>query len=120
MGEFVSQGASNIGDLATGVVDRVASVPKSLTNAVKDKKMRECVLQAMCYITTPFIDPNSNYVKRSVQDEDDIIPDLSEDESAILRMEDCEAFKCEVVSFGRQAYDLVAKSLLEEDIEKNK
>ena len=52
--------------------------------------------------------------------EDDIIPDLSEDESAILRMEDCEAFKCEVVSFGRQAYDLVAKSLLEEDIEKNK
>ena len=64
MGEFVSQGASNIGDLATGVVDRVASVPKSLTNAVKDKKMRECVLQAMCYITTPFIDPNSNYVKR--------------------------------------------------------
>ena len=56
----------------------------------------------------------------SVQDEDDIIPDLSEDESAILRMEDCEAFKCEVVSFGRQAYDLVAKSLLEEDIEKNK
>ena len=55
-----------------------------------------------------------------LQDEDDIIPDLSEDESAILRMEDCEAFKCEVVSFGRQAYDLVAKSLLEEDIEKNK
>ena len=54
-----------------------------------------------------------------MQDEDDIIPDLSEDESAILRMEDCEAFKCEVVSFGRQAYDLVAKSLLEEDIEKN-
>ena len=54
-----------------------------------------------------------------LQDEDDIIPDLSEDESAILRMEDCEAFKCEVVSFGRQAYDLVAKSLLEEDIEKN-
>ena len=47
--------------------------------------------------------------------EDDIIPDLSEDESAILRMEDCEAFKCEVVSLGRQAYDLVAKSLREEE-----
>ena len=47
--------------------------------------------------------------------EEDIIPDLSEDESAILRMEDCEAFKCEVVSLGRQAYDLVAKSLREEE-----
>ena len=50
-----------------------------------------------------------------LQNEEDIIPDLSEDESAILRMEDCEAFKCEVVSVGRQAYDLVAKSLRENE-----
>ena len=50
-----------------------------------------------------------------MQNEEDIIPDLSEDESAILRMEDCEAFKCEVVSIGRQAYDLVAKSLRENE-----
>ena len=47
--------------------------------------------------------------------EEEILPDLSEDESAILRMEDCEAFKCEVVSVGRQAYDLVAKSLRENE-----
>ena len=28
-----------------------------------------------------------------------------------LRMEDCEAFRCEVVSMGKQAYEIVAKAL---------
>lgn len=119
LGELASQGAATIGGLATDTVDRAFALPKSLSNVAKDKKMRDCLLQAMCYISTPFIDPNSNYVKRSVSSQEyvksDIIPDLSEDESAMLKMEDCEAFKCEVVSLGRQAYDLVAKSLREEE-----
>lgn len=37
--------------------------------------------------------------------------------SAILRMEDCEAFKCEVVSMGRKAYDLVAQTMRKVDEE---
>lgn len=32
-----------------------------------------------------------------------------------LRMEDCEAFKCEVVSFGKKAYELVSKLSTEEE-----
>ena len=64
LGEFASQGAATIGGLATEAADVVAAVPKSLTSVAKDKKMRDCILQAMCYISTPFIDPNSNYVKR--------------------------------------------------------
>ena len=64
LGELASQGAATIGGLATDTVDRAFALPKSLSSVAKDKKMRDCLLQAMCYISTPFIDPNSNYVKR--------------------------------------------------------
>ena len=64
LGQLASDGVATIGDLATDVADVAVAVPKSLGNVVQDKKMRDCVLQAMCYISTPFIDPNSNYVKR--------------------------------------------------------
>ena len=30
-----------------------------------------------------------------------------------VRMEDCEAFKCEVVKYGKQAYEIVSKALEE-------
>ncbi len=64
LGELASQTGQTIGDLATDVSDAAFSLPKSLSNVAKDKKMRDCMLQAMCYISTPFIDPNSNHVKR--------------------------------------------------------
>ena len=75
LGELASHGAATIGGLATDVSDAALAVPKSiseaalavpksLSNVANDKKMRDCLLQAMCYISTPFIDPNSNYVKR--------------------------------------------------------
>lgn len=60
-----SDGVDRLGELASQVSDAALSVPKSLANNVaKDQKMRACLLQAMCYVSTPFIDPNSNYVKR--------------------------------------------------------
>lgn len=59
-----SDGVDRLGELATQVSDAALSVPKSLSNVAKDQKMRDCLLQAMCYVSTPFIDPNSNYVKR--------------------------------------------------------
>ena len=64
LGQLASDGVATIGDLATDVADVAVAVPKSLGSVVQDKKMRDCVLQAMCYVSTPFIDPNSNYVKR--------------------------------------------------------
>jgi len=102
--------STTIGDFATDVAETAVAVPKSLGNVVKDKKMRDCVLQAMCYISTPFIDPNSNYVKRSTEQNNEEIVDLTKEESEKIRVEDCEAFQCQMVSFGRQAYALLASS----------
>jgi hypothetical protein len=73
----------------------------------------------MCYISTPFIDPNSNYVKRSAED-DEVLMDLAQElnDGTAVRMEDCEAFKCEVVSMGKQAYEIVSEAL--EDLRRRK
>ena len=73
LGELASHGAATIGDIATEVSDAALAVPKtisdaalavpkSLSSVANDKKMRDCLLQAICYISTPFIDPNSNYL----------------------------------------------------------
>ena len=37
--------------------------------------------------------------------------DLAEElnDGKAVRMEDCEAFKCEMVSMGKQAYEIVSK-----------
>jgi len=110
LGQLASDGVATIGDLATDVADVAVAVPKSLGNVVQDKKMRDCVLQAMCYISTPFIDPNSNYVKRNAEENNEEIVDLTKEESEKIRVEDCEAFQCRMVSFGRQAYDLLRSS----------
>jgi hypothetical protein len=64
LGEIATQSAETLGSMATNVADVATAVPKSISNAAKDKKIRDCVLQTMCYVSTPFINPNSNYVKR--------------------------------------------------------
>jgi len=123
LGELASHGAATIGGLATqasdvalavptAISDAALAVPKSLSTFSNDKKMRDCLLQAMCYISTPFIDPNSNYVKRSAED-DEVLMDLAQElnDGTPVRMEDCEAFKCEVVKYGKQAYEIVSKAL---------
>ena len=64
LGELATQSAETMGQLASDVSDVALAVPKSITNVAKDQKMRDCLLQAMCYVSTGFIDPNSNYVRR--------------------------------------------------------
>ncbi len=64
LGEVASQGAATIGGFATNVADVATAVPKGISSVAKDKKIRDCLLQTFCYVSTPFIDPNSNYVKR--------------------------------------------------------
>ena len=39
------------------------------------------------------------------------IGDLTEEEQAMMRMEDCEVFQCKVASLGRKAYNLVSSGL---------
>ena len=40
------------------------------------------------------------------------VPGVGTGGGHMLRMEDCEAFKCEVVSLGRKAYEMVSKGLV--------
>ena len=43
--------------------------------------------------------------------DDEALMDLAEElnDGKAVRMEDCEAFKCEMVSMGKQAYEIVSK-----------
>lgn len=45
----------------------------------------------------------------------DLATQLNGGNNKPLRIEDCEAFKCEVVSFGKKAYELVSKLSNEEE-----
>ena len=46
----------------------------------------------------------------STEQNNEEIVDLTKEESEKIRVEDCEAFQCQMVSFGRQAYALLASS----------
>jgi len=122
LGEIASQSAATIGGMASDVSEAALAVPKSISNVAKDQKMRDCLLQTMCYVSTGFIDPNSNYVRRKRSSDleeidlekiDEEILDLNKlnKEGQALRMEDCDAFKCEMVSLGKQAYEIVSKNI---------
>ena len=65
IGDLASDSAAKLGGLATDVSDgvsRVAEVasdlPKSLSNAAQERKVQDCFLQAMCYISTPYLSKN--------------------------------------------------------------
>ena len=69
IGELASVSAAKFGGLATDVTDQVSRVaevasdlPKSLSNVAQEKKVQDCFLQAMCYISTPYL--SQNEVKR--------------------------------------------------------
>ena len=45
--------------------------------------------------------------------EEEVLVDLAHlNQGNRLRLEDCEVFKCEVVSLGKQAYELVSQALI--------
>ena len=69
IGEIASEGAATLGGIATDVTDqvsRVAEVPsdiaRGLTNVAREKRVQDCFLQAMCYLSTPYL--SHNEVKR--------------------------------------------------------
>jgi hypothetical protein len=65
IGELASVSAAKFGGIATDVTDRVSRVaevasdlPKSLSNVAREKKVQDCFLQAMCYLSTPYLSRN--------------------------------------------------------------
>ena len=62
IGEMASSGAQTFGGIATDGVDRIAEVarviPDGLAAAAREKKIQDCLLQTMCYISTPYLDSN--------------------------------------------------------------
>lgn len=69
IGELASVSAAKFGGLATDVTDQVSRVAehasalpsntyKSLSNVAQEKKVQDCFLQAMCYISTPYLSQN--------------------------------------------------------------
>ena len=61
------------------------------------------------------IQPNKYYNFNFSVEDDDVLMDLAQElnDGTAVRMEDCEAFKCEMVSMGKQAYEIVSKALEE-------
>ena len=55
---------------------------------------------------------NNYFLFSYSNDEDGDVLDLKNlNNGQPLRMEDCEAFKCEVVSLGKKAYEIVSKNI---------
>ena len=50
------------------------------------------------------------FVLFSAEENNEEIVDLTKEESEKIRVEDCEAFQCQMVTFGRQAYNLLLSS----------
>ena len=65
IGEIASESAAKLGGIATDVTDQVSrvaevasSIPKSLSTVAEEKKVQDCFLQAMCYLSTPYLSQN--------------------------------------------------------------
>jgi len=121
IGSAVATGAQSSVD-RIGVAARL--LPDGIAYVAKEKSIQDCLLQTMCYISTPYLESNNvKRRKRSPEEEvsgNEYLHQLgvdrafhlegSEDESEARRaisrlMDDCEVFKCQVASLGRNAYE---------------
>ncbi len=59
IGEMASDSAQAVGGLATDLVDVAAVVPRGVMAAAKEKKVRDCLLQTLCYVSTPLVNPEA-------------------------------------------------------------
>lgn len=141
IGEIASESAATLGGIATDVTDQVSrvaeaasSIPKSLSNVAEEKKVQDCFLQAMCYLSTPYL--SQNEVKRrkralksisengeweNLQHDDGDVEEEYRDLNEEYRrnrpeffdnyahMDDCEVFECGVATFGRKVVGAVRK-----------
>lgn len=138
IGELASESAAKLGGLATDVTDqvsRVAEVPsnlaKSLSNVAQEKRVQDCFLQAMCYLSTPYLSQNEvRRRKRALEsisdnggwenlqhEEYDVGEEYSDEYrrngnglyNNHVHMDDCEVFECGVATLGRKVIGAVRK-----------
>jgi hypothetical protein len=144
IGELASVSAAKFGGLATDVTDHVSRVaevasdlPKSLRNVAEEKKVQDCFLQAMCYISTPYLSQNEvrrrkralrsisenggwENLPNNVYDDAEAVEEYKDLEAEYRRngneyfdnnvhMDDCEVFECSVATFGRKVIGAVRK-----------
>jgi len=148
IGEMASESAAKLGGLATDVTDRVSRVAevasdipinaaKSLSNVAQEKKVQDCFLQAMCYLSTPYLSHNEvRRRKRALNSisqnggwqnlPDSVYDDVQQAEYRDLNdgyrqngnqqffdnnehWDDCEVFECGVATLGRKVIGAVRK-----------
>ncbi|TRY71015.1 hypothetical protein TCAL_08708 [Tigriopus californicus] len=127
IGELASDSAQHLGGLATNIVEVAANVPRRVVEVAKEKKVRDCLLQTICYASTPLLSPRPEQIRQrrsliqSLPKEDgravtsvnkDLILDddsLKRKDGAALTIDDCEVFKCPVASIGRQAFGVMSR-----------
>lgn len=127
IGELASDSAQQLGGLATNIVEVAANVPRRVVEVAKEKKVRDCLLQTICYASTPLLSQSPEQIRerrsliQSLPKEDgravtsvnkDLILEddsLKRKDGAALTIDDCEVFKCPVASIGRQAYGVMSR-----------
>ena len=61
IGEFASEGAQQLGGIATDIVDVATVIPRGVAAVAKEKKVQDCLLQTICYASTPFLGGKQPY-----------------------------------------------------------
>lgn len=68
IGDMASTGAQQLGGLASGLAEAASEVPMGVARSVaavaKEKKVQDCLLQTICYVTTPHVERNELAKKR--------------------------------------------------------
>lgn len=57
MGEIAQEGVSKVAEVAT-------TVPQTMASVATDKKLQECILQTMCYVSSPYLNGDKTQRKR--------------------------------------------------------
>eukprot|EP00095_Tigriopus_kingsejongensis_P008203 maker-scaffold895_size84271-snap-gene-0.35 protein:Tk08203 transcript:maker-scaffold895_size84271-snap-gene-0.35-mRNA-1 annotation:"hypothetical protein LOTGIDRAFT_142487" len=128
IGELASDSAHQLGGLATNIVEVAANVPQKVVAVAKEKKVRDCLMQTICYASIPLMAQSPEQVRQrrslveSLQKSEDgrastlvnqdlILEDdsLKRKDGAALAIDDCEVFKCPMASIGRQAYGVMSR-----------
>ena len=53
IGALASDGAGAVAQVASGLADAAGAVPRSVMAVAKERKVRDCLLQALCYASSP-------------------------------------------------------------------
>jgi hypothetical protein len=132
----------DISRMGTGAIESVGSITDSLGRVVSDKKIKDCLLQAICYLTPEdngeegegrknkekqdrrekekkekqrrkkLKKKNKKKTKEQNEEAETSIDDDDYDEEVNnieIDSDDCEVFKCDIVSYGYSAYQVFQK-----------